>query len=140
MESGRLGGFEFEDNRIALIECQLARSGPRLRDFQLVDLFIQPQLLKERMRLGQARLFVEEGASADLGRFQRTLKENDAAQPIARGVDQQGGVMLRLCGPKAIDIKLQMAALGIEIKDRSEEHKSELQSLLRLSYAVFCFN
>src|SRR3546814_433267 len=69
----------------------------------------------ERMRLGQARLFVEEGASADLGRFQRTLKENDAAQPIARGVDQQGGVMLRLCGPKAIEIMLQMAELGIEI-------------------------
>src|SRR3546814_18487963 len=67
------------------------------------------------MRLGQARLFVEEGASADLGRFQRTLKENDAAQPIARGVDQQGGVMLRLCGPKAIELMLQMAALGIEI-------------------------
>src|SRR3546814_3088331 len=89
--------------------------GPRLRDFQLVDLFIQPPLLKERMRLGQARLFVEEGASADLGRFQRTLKENDAAQPIARGVDQQGGVMLRLCGPQAIDLMLQMAALGIEI-------------------------
>src|SRR3546814_5610417 len=106
MEAGRLCGFEFEDNRIALIECQLARSGPRLRDFQLVDLFIQPPLLKERMRLGQARLFVEEGASADLGRFQRTLKENDAAQPIARGV-------------------------------RSEEHTSELQSLMRISYAVF---
>src|SRR3546814_5149424 len=90
------------------------------------------------MRLGQARLFVEEGASADLGRFQRTLKENDAAQPIARGVDQQGGVMLRLCGPKAIELMLQMAALGIEIIARSEEHTSELQSLMRISYAVFC--
>src|SRR3546814_3470899 len=110
------------------------------------------------MRLGQARLFVEEGASADLGRFQRTLKENDAAQPIARGVDQQGGVMLRLCGPKAIELMLQMAALGIEIiafaaerhphalcfaacqklAIRSEEHTSELQSLMRNSYAVFC--
>src|SRR3546814_9033106 len=84
MEAGRLCGFEFEDNRIALIECQLARSGPRLRDFQLVDLFIQPPLLKERMRLGQARLFVEEGASADLGRFQRTLKENDADRKRTR--------------------------------------------------------
>src|SRR3546814_2591616 len=102
------------------------------------------------MRLGQARLFVEEGASADLGRFQRTLKENDAAQPIARGVDQQGGVMLRLCGPKAIELMLQMAALGIEIIAfaaerhphalcfRSEEHTSELQSLMRISYDVFC--
>src|SRR3546814_9361483 len=130
MEAGRLCGFEFEDNRVALIECQLARSGPRLRDFQLVDLFIQPPLLKERMRLGQARLFVEEGATADLGCFQRTLKENDAAQPIARGIGQQGGVMRRLCSPKAIELMLQMAALGLEI--RSEEHTSELQSLIRI--------
>src|SRR3546814_242601 len=27
---------------------------------------------------------------------------------------------------------------GIEINDRSEEHTSELQSLMRISYAVFC--
>src|SRR3546814_1134208 len=26
----------------------------------------------------------------------------------------------------------------LEIKDRSEEHTSELQSLMRISYAVFC--
>src|SRR3546814_6774428 len=26
----------------------------------------------------------------------------------------------------------------VEIKDRSEEHTSELQSLMRISYAVFC--
>src|SRR3546814_19023212 len=115
MEAGRLCGFEFEDNRIALIECQLARSGPRLRDFQLVDLFIQPPLLKERMRLGQARLFVEAGASADLGRFQRTLKENDAAQPLRRGADQKGGVMLPMCGPPEIELRRPMAAPGLKI-------------------------
>src|SRR3546814_7143797 len=27
---------------------------------------------------------------------------------------------------------------GFAIKDRSEEHTSELQSLMRISYAVFC--
>src|SRR3546814_10739342 len=27
---------------------------------------------------------------------------------------------------------------GIKIHDRSEEHTSELQSLMRISYAVFC--
>src|SRR3546814_6168108 len=27
---------------------------------------------------------------------------------------------------------------GIELHDRSEEHTSELQSLMRISYAVFC--
>src|SRR3546814_9940487 len=29
---------------------------------------------------------------------------------------------------------------GGEINDRSEEHTSELQSLMRISYAVFCLN
>src|SRR3546814_6882748 len=28
---------------------------------------------------------------------------------------------------------------GVELRDRSEEHTSELQSLMRTSYAVFCF-
>src|SRR3546814_3440091 len=31
-------------------------------------------------------------------------------------------------------------AAGIEDDDRSEEHTSELQSLMRISYAVFCLN
>src|SRR3546814_4062640 len=29
-------------------------------------------------------------------------------------------------------------AVEIDVEDRSEEHTSELQSLMRLSYAVFC--
>src|SRR3546814_1775967 len=29
-------------------------------------------------------------------------------------------------------------AAGADIKERSEEHTSELQSLMRISYAVFC--
>src|SRR3546814_4600111 len=32
----------------------------------------------------------------------------------------------------------QVAVLGIECDARSEEHTSELQSLMRISYAVFC--
>src|SRR3546814_3364232 len=31
-----------------------------------------------------------------------------------------------------------MARLGLTSEDRSEEHTSELQSLMRISYAVFC--
>src|SRR3546814_4199987 len=30
------------------------------------------------------------------------------------------------------------ANLGADVVDRSEEHTSELQSLMRISYAVFC--
>src|SRR3546814_4688524 len=31
-----------------------------------------------------------------------------------------------------------VAGLGFDLSDRSEEHTSELQSLMRISYAVFC--
>src|SRR3546814_2363277 len=32
----------------------------------------------------------------------------------------------------------QLTANGLTLSDRSEEHTSELQSLMRISYAVFC--
>src|SRR3546814_1750842 len=38
-------------------------------------------------------------------------------------------------GPRDLDLDDRDPALGI---DRSEEHTSELQSLMRISYAVFC--
>src|SRR3546814_6474596 len=34
----------------------------------------------------------------------------------------------------------RMDGFAIDVKLRSEEHKSELQSLMRISYAVFCLN
>src|SRR3546814_2525701 len=37
------------------------------------------------------------------------------------------------CAPSAIDEPIEFCACG-----RSEEHTSELQSLMRISYAVFC--
>src|SRR3546814_4773941 len=40
-------------------------------------------------------------------------------------------------GEVAIDAAPDRAALGAHA-DRSEEHTSELQSLMRISYAVFC--
>src|SRR3546814_19610186 len=33
---------------------------------------------------------------------------------------------------------LVLARISADIQDRSEEHTSELQSLMRISYAVFC--
>src|SRR3546814_9483163 len=40
----------------------------------------------------------------------------------------------------AIQLQVPFASLlaAIVFKDRSEEHTSELQSLMRISYAVFC--
>src|SRR3546814_2649930 len=34
--------------------------------------------------------------------------------------------------------QIHLAALNQDVIDRSEEHTSELQSLMRISYAVFC--
>src|SRR3546814_1860163 len=41
----------------------------------------------------------------------------------------QGGAHLYVCGA---------IAMGKDVQARSEEHTSELQSLMRISYAVFC--
>src|SRR3546814_2694440 len=37
-----------------------------------------------------------------------------------------------------IDVGHAMVALYVLVRERSEEHTSELQSLMRISYAVFC--
>src|SRR3546814_4641453 len=41
-------------------------------------------------------------------------------------------------GQAAFGIRLQSPALATALTARSEEHTSELQSLMRISYAVFC--
>src|SRR3546814_5307211 len=40
--------------------------------------------------------------------------------------------------PKAADVRLAIMPGPDWMHDRSEEHTSELQSLMRISYAVFC--
>src|SRR3546814_7987396 len=71
---------------------------------------------------------------------QRTLAEDEPAQPRSfpagegRCVQQQLQPLLRVqpgCGHDEV-VSLVDAEL------RSEEHTSELQSLMRISYAVFC--
>src|SRR3546814_9277132 len=64
-------------------------------------------------------------------------------------VDDLGAIFLRLAIERYLDIVHHRAALGREqgregalaklvAQRRSEEHTSELQSLMRISYAVFC--
>src|SRR3546814_6977618 len=65
----------------------------------------------------------------------RTLKLSDVAE-ITRGYEDPATFLVRHQGEPALE-------LGVVMKDRynglrSEEHTSELQSLMRLSYAVFC--
>src|SRR3546814_2411186 len=69
--------------------------------------------------------------------------------PLVDRDDSRGGkhsrVLMLRCGDSA-DLSRQLDALKKarerfakgETADRSEEHTSELQSLMRISYAVFC--
>src|SRR3546814_7758360 len=41
-------------------------------------------------------------------------------------------------GNRALQQVEAIAAMKVQIKERSEEHTSELQSLMRISYAVLC--
>src|SRR3546814_3240835 len=70
------------------------------------------------------------GVMEDEGYEARTASDSDAALEAIR----QRRPSLAL-----IDVWLQGSRLdGLGLVERSEEHTSELQSLMRISYAVFC--
>src|SRR3546814_3120087 len=60
---------------------------------------------------------------------------------LARPGDRDAGRefdILRHRSPEIIDNRGEVTSAHIDIDPRSEEHTSELQSLMRISYAVFC--
>src|SRR3546814_2577892 len=77
-------------------------------------------------------------------------RHREAADPVAVGADEIGeahiGTALALGDLLAQEGDADVAFLFLEVDDdvvtlapaRSEEHTSELQSLMRISYAVFC--
>src|SRR3546814_9774887 len=73
---------------------------------------------------------------AEMAERTRALEEklSDAlhAALTQRFVDRRTTVLLRDMGQSAANLPVEMEP------DRSEEHTSELQSLMRISYAVFC--
>src|SRR3546814_7695717 len=72
--------------------------------------------------LATAKAFIAEGARVAItGRNRATL---DAA--------------LKELGPNAIAVQADATDIAATEQARSEEHTSELQSLMRISYAVFC--
>src|SRR3546814_8417922 len=82
------------------------------------------------------------------------------AEPLGRGFDVHGNTATQLVGLTQIELRVRIASRSgwpplldrgvifalfpcidarLDIShDRSEEHTSELQSLMRISYAVFC--
>src|SRR3546814_4923762 len=62
----------------------------------------------------------------------RTVTQSGCGLPI---IGQQ--VRELACGVRA-DAGDDIGEVGLRVEARSEEHTSELQSLMRISYAVFC--
>src|SRR3546814_8068836 len=76
------------------------------------------------MPLGEAGNAVQQGPVIDEARHALTY--------IQRIKGKQVGMANRLAQHKGMK--------GCKARERSEEHTSELQSLMRISYAVFCLN
>src|SRR3546814_5736812 len=88
-------------------------------------------LRQRRTRIGTQRVGIER-----LGRGERMVQRDPAAGFVVtlehRPIDDPQRA-------PAIDGELQIIAnLQPQCAERSEEHTSELQSLMRISYAVFC--
>src|SRR3546814_8842801 len=73
-------------------------------------------------------------------------RQQATIRQLAREIDEtlagflrgQGTVCLSLAVFYAIGLTLAGLEFGLVVGLRSEEHTSELQSLMRISYAVFC--
>src|SRR3546814_3628104 len=64
--------------------------------------------------------------------------EMDVAIAIRTGIIKDGMLYVQAAAGIVADSDPEKEWLETEAKARSEEHKSELQSLIRISYAVFC--
>src|SRR3546814_9400434 len=71
-----------------------------------------------------------------MGQMVRDVLMMLEAQYIDRARDLASAVNILRLG--RIDVLITEWALGTDGNTRSEEHTSELQSLMRISYAVFC--
>src|SRR3546814_7351602 len=72
--------------------------------------------------------------TADRGRIGRHQPLEGIAEPLPGGGNAAERLLLQQGADAAV---LRFAQAGLE-EPRSEEHTSELQSLMRISYAVFC--
>src|SRR3546814_4202074 len=81
---------------------------------------------------------VNEGLAADeVGRFHRRKIESEGAATLQRlgHIDGLHEAVANFDAGKTVGQRLHVQLLA---QGRSEEHTSELQSLMRISYAVFC--
>src|SRR3546814_6317066 len=103
--------------------------------------------------LGKGRLDpVDHVADLGLGRGGEIFLGIGAAHRVAEiGVERRerplvtAALLRRARKPRAIESEMgvvdrarQHIGMAVDLVERSEEHTSELQSLMRISYAVFC--
>src|SRR3546814_3981803 len=86
------------------------------------------------------------GAREDAREFRRRMTDfgriepdaGDAVEPWQRFVERRFGLFFAQMAEEAEDELRRDAVAFARVVERSEEHTSELQSLMRISYAVFC--
>src|SRR3546814_3897773 len=78
------------------------------------------------------------GAGRRVDQLTRTVRADvvEGLELIRRGADDDDRIATDLVGEKITDVRNLLDTAGV--LPRSEEHTSELQSLMRISYAVFC--
>src|SRR3546814_992885 len=96
---------------------------------------------------GEQGLVIVGARRAQRGVDALALRGNDRGEPIFVGEAEPGGAVIfdgsTLVEVLIVDVEDRLAAEEAGRADmvgptRSEEHTSELQSLMRISYAVFC--
>src|SRR3546814_1130063 len=80
-----------------------------------------------------ARLFPQELASLD-----KETVEPVMMNPVSRPFERHRAGIGEIVHAAIVEMADRPAFLPIDMEDRSEEHTSELQSLMRISFAVFC--
>src|SRR3546814_2390390 len=83
---------------------------------------------------------VDDDAFADTESRRKLLCVSDGVRRLQRRNDAFRARQLMECGKRLIIGRRHVlhAAAVLQPRVRSEEHTSELQSLMRISYAVFC--
>src|SRR3546814_1830747 len=97
----------------------------------------------ETVLIGKAEMFGRDGfapLSDETAQTIERLREQGRTTMVVRLGDRDLGAIGLMDTPRAAakDAIARLRALGIQRMIRSEEHTSELQSLMRISYAVFC--
>src|SRR3546814_9210814 len=95
---------------------------------------LDPRYAQDAESLKQVQVVTADGKRVPLSAFARFKVGNAPLSVRHQGLFASDSVSFSL----APGVSLEQATQAIE--HRSEEHTSELQSLMRISYAVFCLN